>query len=154
MTSELELQTGASRDDVLPGYVLSAPGLAEIGAAESTFARQHVRDVEVVYASLSPERYETKLDATLAAIRAGEFQYGGPSFDVKAQAGGNLALLLYWCLRVKQPDVTPDRAGTLLAAQPAYRQASVIDAVLSLWGFGRKKKATDPAGPGSPLTGG
>lgn len=142
MTSVLDRLCGATRTDVLPGFVLSEPTLREIGEAESEFQRQFVEGTLLQYPG-EPERFYQALDH----IKGGKLDYSSQDFNAVMREGENPAFMLYLCLRQRHPEVNRELAvGLILATDNA---TGLLSAVYDLWGFvphrpSRAKQAWKP----------
>lgn len=130
--SELSNLTGGSRSDLLPGFVLSKPGLVEWGECEQEFARKYVAMVASGLSGLPADTRKEWIDGALAKIANGMLNWGREEFDRQAIATHNTPFLLYICLRVKHPEITRVSAATLLTPE---NQIKVQEAVLRMCGY-------------------
>lgn len=134
MTSDLERLVGASRSDVLPGYVLYEPRLRDIATAEGAFARQILADALLAGADT---------DDVVDRIDRGDMQFQSPNFTRLAyDSEANAILLTALCLRVGPTEA--------IAVLPAHDRETIYAAVYDLWGYRRRRRGTKSE-PWKPL---
>ncbi len=152
--SELSKLSGLPREDVIPGKTLCRPTLEDYGIAEQEFGQAYLNMAAAATVGL-PELASTVLiDRAAAKVAEGAFSYGNAGFVSTAFSKRFSGLLLWLCLRQKEPTITKADAWKLLADPET--SPKVMLAVLDLWfpprtstGGGPNDQAGLPTGPQS-----
>lgn len=134
------------RTDVLQGYTLTAPCFCDYAEIEDAFARAHVA-VLVGGAIDAGATFDDSMDWADKSVRARPFPYGSPSFKMKMQTRTGIAVLLFYLLREKHPEIKTIQQAKKLITHTNY--PTVWRGVINLWGFDfvKKKNPTNPTPP-------
>lgn len=139
--------------EVIPGYILSKPGLLEIGKAEVFFAQRYMEMIAHGCAGLPQSLALPTLKDAKEDVKLAQFAYGGSIFEVWALAKSSVPFLTLLSLQVKHGDKVDMNK---VAAMYAEGDADAIAArTWDLWGYGpdKKKGAGVGAVPADPPTG-
>lgn len=120
------------RADVIPGYILSKPGIKEIGEAEQEFARRYLAMIGAGMAGLSDKlQRDVALDAKNDILYA-QFASGGSVYRVWSLARSSLPLLTWLSLRVKHADMSLEKVAKMYVDGDADKMAA---ATWEVWGI-------------------
>lgn len=120
------------RADVIPGYILSKPGIKEIGEAEMEFARRYFTTIAAGIVGLPDKlQREIVLDAKNDILYA-QFASGGSVYRVWSLARSSLPLLTWLSLRVKHADMSLEKVAKLYVDGDADKIAA---ATWEVWGI-------------------
>lgn len=126
MTQQIDAIDGA---DVLPGYMLSRLGPAELGELERHFKVQHLS--EAVSAAHTTEAAQVLTATAMQNNARGVWRHGTPGFIYSALTPANLPKMLALALRRKHPAINEADAANLITAE---NEPLIHTAVLALCG--------------------
>lgn len=149
--SELAKLTAAPLTDVLPGYTLSPPTLADFGQQEAELERRHIATAGAAAVGLPASVAEAIIKAATNDVASGKFKFGRAAFDAHTLAPTSLPFLLYLTLRRNHADLTREKTASLVKTE---NEAKLNRAVLKLFGYPVDGEPADPKnGAGATPTG-
>ena len=127
------------RTDVIDGFTLMPLRLPAFAQLRRHFEATHLR-IAAVAAEGQPESVAQRImEKASKDIREGEFAYGTRGFGHSMLADDNLDVLLGLCLKEKHPEMTPGKAGRLIAHES---RSAIHSACLECagWDLSEKKR--------------
>lgn len=158
--SELAALTN-SNPEVIPGFILSRPSLAEIGLAEVEFAKKYLELIAHGVAAMPPKIGEAMAIDAKNDVLLAKFAWGNSVFNLWAMNKTSLPFLTWLSVRVKHASVTLEQVIGWYGGAPVDKDGKIAnddamaEATWKLWGFDTdadpKKKGV--AGSINPPTG-
>lgn len=93
-------------NSVIPGHVLSEPGIEDIGMAERYCEEAYFAKIAGGAVGLPPTLRDAQLDAAREDIRKGKLAFGTNDFDWWANRTTSAPLLTMLCIRPTNPKIT------------------------------------------------
>lgn len=93
-------------ESVIPGQVLSDPGIEDIGMAERYCEEAYFAKIAGGAVGLPPVLRDAQLDAARDDIRKGKLAFGTEDFDSWANRTTTAPLLTMLCIRPNNPKIT------------------------------------------------
>lgn len=123
---------GSGVTDILSGYTLSQWTLKEYGLAEKYFERQYLTNIEEASRDMSPMIRTSMIRMAMDDVKSKAYSYGTDYFGVSMLNLSNLPYLLFLSLRKLHPNITPEKAESLVNEE---NEAKLYSEILILQGY-------------------